>query len=93
MLRANDLLLKDKEFKFNKMIESYEFRLMRMSEENKQFKEKYDKYIGLILLQILVLYASISLFLKKRIYEAQRKLEKLNNDLEEKLLRVVGIFG
>ena len=66
MLRANDLLLKDKEFKFNKMIESYEFRLMRMSEENKQFKEKYDKYIGLILLQFLVLYASISLFLKKK---------------------------
>jgi hypothetical protein len=43
MLRANNLLLKDQEFKYAKMLESYELQLMRLGEENKQYKEKYEK--------------------------------------------------
>ncbi|RNA07603.1 tight junction-associated 1-like [Brachionus plicatilis] len=66
LLRSNDLLLKDERFKHNKIVEKYEAQISRLNDENKAFKEKYD-----------------------RVYDVQRKLEKINSDLEERLLKIV----
>ncbi|CAF1051263.1 unnamed protein product [Brachionus calyciflorus] len=66
LLRSNDLLLKDQQFKHVKTVENYEIQITRLNDENRVLKEKYE-----------------------RIYEAQRKLEKLNSDLEDRLLKIV----
>jgi dynactin complex subunit len=42
-LKAKNLLLKDKEFQFNKNFENYETQICRLNDENKQIKEKYEK--------------------------------------------------
>ena len=45
LLRVSELTLKDTEFKFTKTVEAYEMSLYRLRDENKQMKDKYDKYI------------------------------------------------
>ena len=42
-LRVGNLQLKDKEFKFNKSKEDYEFQIAKLFDENKSLKQKYEK--------------------------------------------------
>lgn len=44
LLRGNSLQLKDLEFKLAKTVETYETKLDRVNEDNKQLRDKYDKY-------------------------------------------------
>lgn len=44
MIRANDLFLRDKEFKHAKTVENYELELLKLKQANDQMKEKYEKY-------------------------------------------------
>ncbi len=43
LLRANNLNFKDKEVKFSKIIENYEVQITRISDENRQMKDRYEK--------------------------------------------------
>jgi hypothetical protein len=42
-LRVSNLQLKDKEFKFSKSKEDYEFQIAKLFDENKSLKQKYEK--------------------------------------------------
>ena len=42
-LKVSNLQLKDKEFKFNKSREDYEFQIAKLFDENKSLKQKYEK--------------------------------------------------
>ena len=44
MIRVNDLILRDNEFKHAKVVENYELELAKLKQSNEQMKEKYEKY-------------------------------------------------
>jgi hypothetical protein len=44
LVRGHDLMLKDQESKHARAVEAYETKVDKLADENKQLKEKYEKY-------------------------------------------------
>ena len=62
MIRANDLFLRDKEFKHAKTVENYELELLKLKQANDQMKEKYEKYYKkffMLIIQVLILFKQL----------------------------------
>lgn len=87
-LKAKNLFIKDQEEKISKAIETYETKISKLTDEKRHLNEKYERYV--------IVYATLKLLtyfeFYSRMSEAKNKLEKLNNDLEERLLNVVSKY-